>query len=610
MSREIAGGPARPLGRLLPVLAPYGVFLVLLAATWKRWILPFTDAPREVLTALRLAGGEILYRDVTYSYGPVAPYVDAALLRLFGTSLEPLVVFRVLLSVLAVEGIRRLARRLLEPLPASARNAGTAAVAGLVVAACFFQGQGGTYPFPYSVAALEGAVATWWALELSLGAESRRRAVAAALLAGLAAACKIEYLAAAAGPLLALFLRRPRREAAGAAAAALALPAAAYLIPVAVLPLEHLFVYGPLIVLRIPETWRTLYSEVFWGGTAGEFLSGGFLKVLWPSGALFAAAALAARSAAAARPRARRLAGGLLFVAGGLAAWSAPGASALHVLLPLGMAAFGIDSWAALRQGGRRRPSPQAIARAAVGLSMLPALLRQPFFFLINVYAAFSAPLALALGLSFLLRKVRGPLLFAAFVAGVAGAQIVSRVEYFRSGPWMPVSFPRGSFVLRDWDARLLRGLVEIVERTTPPGSYVAGFPEGGLVLFLTGRRSPFRDTQFHHGVQNDLAESRMIDDLRRKDVRAAFVVDIPTFLPGTGPPGEAYLKRFFSELNRRYVPVVRIGPNAPGRPWGPANASAVVYLPAAGGSAPPPPASAAKMAPRAKEASCAGPSS
>ena len=589
MRRDIARSPARRLWRILPILAPYGVFVFLLVATWKRWILPFTDSPREVLTALRLAEGEVLYRDVTYSYGPIAPYVDAAILRLFGTTLEALVVWRVLLSFLAVEGIRRLARRLLGQLAEEARGAGAAAVSSLVVAACFFQGQGGAYPFPYSVASLEGTVATWWALELALGAEGRRRSLAAGLVAGIAAACKVEFLAAAAGPILALFLRRPRREALGGVAAALAIPAASYLVPILFLPLEHLFVYGPLIALRVPETWRTLYAEVFWGGTAGEFLSGGFLKIFWPSGALFGAAALAASGPAPGSPRLRRLLTGLFFAVGGLLAWSTPGGSALHALMPLGMTAFAIDAWRALRRDGWRSPSSSAVACLAVGLSMLPALLRQPFFFLINVYAAFSAPLAMAVSLSFLLRKVRRAQLLAAFVAGLAGAQMVARVEYFRAGPWMAVSFPRGSLVLRDWDARLLRGLVDVVEKTTPPGSYVAGLPEGGLVLFLTGRRSPFRDTQFHHGVQNELAESRMIEDLKTKDVRAAFVVEIPTFLPGTGPPGEAYLNRFWAELNRRLEPVVRIGPSAPGERWGPSNASAVIYLPVRGGSAPRP---------------------
>ncbi|HUM03125.1 MAG TPA: hypothetical protein VL084_12615 [Thermoanaerobaculia bacterium] len=549
-------------------------------ATWKRWILPFADSPRELLTALRLAEGEVLYRDVTYPYGPVAPYLDALILRIFGKTVEALVFWRVLLSFLAAEAIRRLASRLLAPLSGPPRETGSAAIAGLVVAACFFQGQGGTYPFPYSVAALVGTAGIWWAVELALGAGSHGRTLAAGAVVGLAAASKIEYTMAAVGPLLALFLRRPRREALGASALALAIPAAAYLLPFTVLSVEHLAVYGPLIAGRTPIEWKTFYAEVFWGGTAREFVSGSFLGILWPSGVLFGAAGLAGHVTGSIGPSLRKWLTGLFFGLGALAAWRAPGASELHVLMPLGIVAFGIDFVRFLRNGAGRYARSGEVACLAVGLAMLPAVLRQPFFFLVNVYAAFSAPLAMTVAIAFLLRRARQAAIVAAFVAGIAGAQMLSRVEYFRAGPWSAVSFPRGSIVLREWDARLLTALVDAVERTTPRDSYVAGFPEGGLVLFLTGRRSPFRDTQFLQGVQNGLAEAQMIDALRTKDVRAAFVVEAPTFLAGPLPFGEGYLTSFRAELDRRFLPVARFGPRTPGERWGPRNASAVFFLP------------------------------
>ena len=34
---------------------------------------------------MRLADGDVLYRDVTFPYPPLAPYVNAYLFRLFGT---------------------------------------------------------------------------------------------------------------------------------------------------------------------------------------------------------------------------------------------------------------------------------------------------------------------------------------------------------------------------------------------------------------------------------------------------------------------------------------------------------------------------------------------
>ena len=64
--------------RLFWTLLPHLVFVVLFAATFRRWILPFEDSGREMNTALRLAEGEVLYRDVGYSYGPLPPSSTAS----------------------------------------------------------------------------------------------------------------------------------------------------------------------------------------------------------------------------------------------------------------------------------------------------------------------------------------------------------------------------------------------------------------------------------------------------------------------------------------------------------------------------------------------------
>ena len=91
---------ARTAGRagLLWTFLPYLVFTVLFIATFRRWILPFEDSGREMNTALRLAEGEVLYRDVGYSYGPLPPLIDGFLLRTFGRSLDVLVAWRTVLA--------------------------------------------------------------------------------------------------------------------------------------------------------------------------------------------------------------------------------------------------------------------------------------------------------------------------------------------------------------------------------------------------------------------------------------------------------------------------------------------------------------------------------
>src|ERR1700690_517348 len=126
-------GRAGLFWKLLPPL----VFAALLGTTFKRWILPFEDSGREMNTALRLAEGEALYRDVGYSYGPLPPLIDGLLLRTFGRSLDVLVAWRTVLALFGVEALRRLGRRLApgEPL--------AAAVASFAIAACAF-GVGGS----------------------------------------------------------------------------------------------------------------------------------------------------------------------------------------------------------------------------------------------------------------------------------------------------------------------------------------------------------------------------------------------------------------------------------------------------------------------------------
>src|SRR5512141_1321980 len=188
-------------------LLPHLVFALLFVATFRRWVLPFEDSGREMNTALRLAEGEALYRDVGYSYGPLSPLIDGFLLRSFGRHLDVLVAWRTVLALLGVEALRRLARRL------APDESLAAALCSFAVAACAF-GIGGSWPFPYSVAALTGTVGMWWALELALASGSLYTSLLAGAVAGLAAGTKLEFLPVAlAGPLLVLGLRRSRKEA-------------------------------------------------------------------------------------------------------------------------------------------------------------------------------------------------------------------------------------------------------------------------------------------------------------------------------------------------------------------------------------------------------------
>jgi hypothetical protein len=58
-----------------------------LAASWMRWGNPLVDCGREMNQPLRLLRGEMLYSQVRHIYGPLSPYLNAALFRVAGPSL-------------------------------------------------------------------------------------------------------------------------------------------------------------------------------------------------------------------------------------------------------------------------------------------------------------------------------------------------------------------------------------------------------------------------------------------------------------------------------------------------------------------------------------------
>src|SRR2546426_1643274 len=68
-------------------IAIAGVVSALLALTfytWARWGDVQIDTGHELYTPSALSNGKLLYRDVWYNYGPLSPYILAALFSLFG----------------------------------------------------------------------------------------------------------------------------------------------------------------------------------------------------------------------------------------------------------------------------------------------------------------------------------------------------------------------------------------------------------------------------------------------------------------------------------------------------------------------------------------------
>ena len=216
--------------RDLPWVALIGLSFVFgLAVSWERWGNPLVDCGREMNQPLRLSRGEILYSDVRHIYGPLSPYLNAGLYKVFDPSLDVLYANGIITALIIIALVYWLARQLMGRAPAAAATLS-------VMWICTFK-QAGNYVLPYSYAALHGcalglaslALIVKWLLDArpaqhpthseSTGADERPRSLswlfAAGAVAGATLLAKTEmgFAAVATGVIAAILVqhRRPLR---------------------------------------------------------------------------------------------------------------------------------------------------------------------------------------------------------------------------------------------------------------------------------------------------------------------------------------------------------------------------------------------------------------
>lgn len=135
--------------RDLPWVALIAVsFIFGLAVSWERWGNPLVDCGREMNQPLRLSRGEMLYSDVRHIYGPLSPYINALLYKIFGPSLAVLYADGIFTAMVILAAVYWLSRRLMGRVPAAAATLS-------VMWLCAFK-QAGNYVLPYSYSALHG----------------------------------------------------------------------------------------------------------------------------------------------------------------------------------------------------------------------------------------------------------------------------------------------------------------------------------------------------------------------------------------------------------------------------------------------------------------------
>lgn len=162
--------------------------LILAWHTWARWGDIQVACGKELYVPLEILRGKLLYRDVAYLYGPLAPYMLALLIGSFGRHLSMLYWFGIAVGGGCALLLYQIGMMLEE------RAAGLAAALVLLFRG-FYPNQA-DYPFPYTygtpLALLLSLLCTWRAVAYLLG-RPRGNLTLAGLAAGFAVLSKPEF---------------------------------------------------------------------------------------------------------------------------------------------------------------------------------------------------------------------------------------------------------------------------------------------------------------------------------------------------------------------------------------------------------------------------------
>ena len=574
-ARNSPSATARWAGPVLLVLA--GTLLA--AWTWGRWCDPIIDFGRELYVPWQLSLGKALHRDIAWFNGPLSPWVNTLLFRLFGPGLDTLVWANLALLVIMTALIHRLVRQLADRL--------TAAACGLLFLGIFAFGHLhalGNYCFvtPYSHGITHGVI-LGTAMLLLLHRAGRRRSpralAGAGLCLGLAFLTKPEiFTAAAAGALTFLLLDRLCRRPPLITVKSIAFLTGAFLLPplAAWVVLLASLAPGPALLAVLGGWPATLSGKLaalpFYRGYMGfdRPLENLLLLLAWTAGLLlfpllpaWAAARLASRPDRPARHR--------------LLPWLAlPGGALLPALLlpflpwpmlgrplPLVMAVAGLWGLVLLWRG--RETGPEHITVMAVIAFSLALLLKMILKVRLDLYGfvlAMPAFLtAAALALHALPRRLaaRGPAqavwrnTLLGFLALVLVAHLALTGQHLAP---LVHRIGKGRDTFRaDRQARVVMDFLALVRKHDRHSRLtLAVLPEGIMLNYLARRPSPVRHINYMPPELLLFGEERILAELRASPPDLVAYVCRPTPEYGFFSFGQGYGEKIDTWIKKNYL--------------------------------------------------------
>ena len=170
-----------------------GILIALTCAmawhTWAHWGDFQIDSGRELYVPVAILHGKLLYRDLWYMYGPLAPYIQALLFLIFGIHLNVLYIFGLALTAASALSIFEITRQFDLGLPVSAVPSVFFLVEAFYPSIFNF-----VYPYSYaaSLASFLGLVCLYFVIRHATSRRTMHLGLAA-LFGGLAVLTKQEF---------------------------------------------------------------------------------------------------------------------------------------------------------------------------------------------------------------------------------------------------------------------------------------------------------------------------------------------------------------------------------------------------------------------------------
>ena len=165
------------------------IFFLLLIFTFQKWGCPVVDCGRDAYVAERIIKGDLLYLDVYYTYGPLAPYALALSYLLFGINLNALYLTGIICSLIILIYTYKLSNILFRPILSAFINV------SIILVFCFNQGIF-NYIFPYTYSMLFATLFTVvfvYYLYKHLETDDFKYLIIASIAVGIGSLTKIEY---------------------------------------------------------------------------------------------------------------------------------------------------------------------------------------------------------------------------------------------------------------------------------------------------------------------------------------------------------------------------------------------------------------------------------